>query len=264
MNGLPQTLSCNRSVSRTMRSVFLTVIFVLTMQSASHAQVLITLLLGDKLNSDKLEFGLAGGVDFLNMSNTPDAKMLTDWNLGFYFDFKLAQKLYLHTGVRVKSKMGTGSLQPYSLNNMALDSAFSGGNVDRKINYFNVPVLIRYRLIDYLHVEGGIQLGLRYTAFDKFSNTIVEDDDLQYSNSIKDDLEHLDAGFQAGIGYKLKQGTGMTISADYYYGFVDVNKVLQGSQRNSAIYIDVSVPIGRAKAAKKEEEKAAQQQQESK
>ena len=258
------SLSVNQSAGSILRSVVMTVICIFTMQSASHAQVLITLLLGDKLNSDKLEFGLAGGVDFLNMSNTPDAKMLTDWNLGFYFDFKLDQKLFLHTGVRVKSKMGTGSLEPYSLNNMVLDSAFYGGNVDRKINYFNVPVLIRYRLVDYLHVEGGIQLGLRYTAFDKFSNTIVEDEDLQFTNSIKDDLAHLDAGAQAGIGYKLKKGTGMTISADYYYGFVDVNKVLEGSQLNSAIYLDLSIPIGRAKAAKKEAEKAEKQQEESK
>ena len=258
------SLSCNQSAGRTLRSVVLTVVFVFALQSASQGQVLITLLLGDKLNSDKLEFGLAGGVDFLNMSNTPDAKMLTDWNLGFYFDFKLDQKLFLHTGVRVKSKMGTGSLEPYSLNNMVLDSAFYGGNVDRKINYFNVPVLIRYRLVDYLHVEGGIQLGLRYTAFDKFSNTIVEEDDLQFTNSIADDLARLDAGAQAGIGYKLKKGTGMTISADYYYGFVDVNKVLEGSQLNSAIYLDLSIPIGRAKAAKKEAEKAEKQQEESK
>ncbi len=258
------SLSCNQSAGRTLRSVVLTVVFVFALQSASQGQVLITLLLGDKLNSDKLEFGLAGGVDFLNMSNTPDAKMLTDWNLGFYFDFKLDQKLFLHTGVRVKSKMGTGSLEPYSLNNMVLDSAFYGGNVDRKINYFNVPVLIRYRLVDYLHVEGGIQLGLRYTAFDKFSNTIVDEDDLQFTNSIADDLARLDAGAQAGIGYKLKKGTGMTISADYYYGFVDVNKVLEGSQLNSAIYLDLSIPIGRAKAAKKEAEKAEKQQEESK
>lgn len=247
-----------------MRPFLLTVILLLTMHTAANAQVLITLLLGDKLNSDKLEFGLAGGVDFLNMSNTPEARLLTDWNLGFYFDFKLNQKLFLHTGVRVKSKMGTGSLEPYPLNNMTLDSAFSGGSVDRKINYFNVPVLIRYRLIDYLHIEGGIQLGLRYTAFDKFTNTIVEDDDLHYANNIADDLKRLDAGLQAGIGYKLKQGTGMTIGADYYYGFVDVNKVLEGSQRNSAIYLDVSIPIGRAKAAKKEAEKAAQQEGEAK
>lgn len=258
------SLSCNQSAGRTLRSVVLTVVFVFALQSASQGQVLITLLLGDKLNSDKLEFGLAGGVDFLNMSNTPDAKMLTDWNLGFYFDFKLDQKLFLHTGVRVKSKMGTGSLEPYSLNNIVLDSAFYGGNVDRKINYFNVPVLIRYRLVDYLHVEGGIQLGLRYTAFDKFSNTIVDEDDLQFTNSIADDLARLDAGAQAGIGYKLKKGTGMTISTDYYYGFVDVNKVLEGSQLNSAIYLDLSIPIGRAKAAKKEAEKAEKQQEESK
>ncbi|MEO8147128.1 MAG: porin family protein [Bacteroidia bacterium] len=232
--------------------------------SSAHSQVLISLLLGDKLNSDKLEFGLDGGVNWLNISNTPKAKQLFDWNLGFYFDFKLKEKLFIHTGVLVKSKMGTSGLDAYSVNNANVDSVFLGGSVDRKINYFNVPGLVRYRFYNYFHVEGGIQLGLRYTAFDNFKKTINSEDDLTFKYDTKDNYARLDAGGVAGLGYRFSKGKGMTLTVKYYYGFVDIDKVTSGSQYNSALYINASIPIGKGKAEKKAKEKEAEESQQKK
>lgn len=244
-----------------LKSLLATTILLFTF-SAAHSQVLISLLLGDKLNSDKLEFGLDGGINYLNISNTPKAKALFDWNLGFYFDFKLKPKnLFIHTGVLVKSKMGAAGLDPYPTGNVNVDTVFIGGTVDRKINYFNVPVLVRYRFIDYFHAEGGIQLGLRYTAFDQFKKTIYDKDDLHFNYDTKDNYTRLDAGGVAGIGYKFSKGKGMTLCVKYYYGFVDIDKVLSGTQSNSAFYINASIPIGKNKAAKAEAEKKAKEQQ---
>ena len=214
----------------------------------ANAQVLISLLLGDKLNSDKLEFGLDGGINYLNISNTPDAKYLFDWNLGFYFDFKMKEKLWLHTGVLVKSKIGASGLQPYSLNNTYLDSAFVGGSVDRKLNYFNVPVLIKYRFVNYFHAEAGIMLGLRYKSFDYFIKSVDSEDDLSYHNDIRDNFKRLDAGGMAGLGYRFRKGAGLTLDVRYYYSFVDIDKVTEGSQNPSAFYICGAIPIGKAKA----------------
>ncbi len=42
---------------------FLGILFLLVAFSAAQSQILITLLLGDKLNSPNLEFGLEGGVN---------------------------------------------------------------------------------------------------------------------------------------------------------------------------------------------------------
>lgn len=220
-----------------------------------QSQILISLLLGDKLNSGGIEFGLDGGINFLNQSNTPGAEYLPDWNLGFYFDFKLRNPhLFVHTGVIVKSKMGASGLDPYDLGNNFLDSTFIGGTVDRKINYFNVPAMLRYRLPNFFHIEGGIQLGLRYTGFDVFRNNINTKNDLQYLNDVKENFTRLDAGLLGGIGYKFLKGEGITISARYFYGLVDVNKELSGSQANSAIYLTASIPIGKGKAEQESQE----------
>lgn len=241
----------------------LVMLFMASMQTA-QSQVLISLLLGDKLNSPKLEFGLDGGGNLLNMTNTPKDSLsgengdwLNNWNLGFYFDFKLKNpKWGVHTGVFVKGSMGTNNLTPYSLNSASLDSSFKGGTVDRKINYFNVPILMRYNYYKGLFVQGGIQAGLRYTGNDYFYNSVKETNDLEYTKDVKDDFARLDCGGFFGLGYKFTKGAGITLHVDYYNGFVDANKPLDGNQYNQAFYFNASVPIGKKKAAREAAEKA--------
>jgi hypothetical protein len=243
-----------------MKKFFITLLmsFVLfSFHTAVKSQVLISLLLGDKLNTGKIEFGLDGGVNWLTISNTPKAKHLFDWNLGFYFDFKMKNPhLIIHTGVLVKSKMGTKGLDPYSLGNDTLDKAFAGGTVERKLNYFNVPVMLRYRFDSYFHLEGGVQLGLRYTGYDVFYNEIKDKDDLSYLNDVADNYTRIDAGVLAGVGHRFNNGEGMILSLRFYYGFVDADRVLAGNQNYSAIYITGAIPIGKGKAEKKAAEKA--------
>jgi hypothetical protein len=217
------------------------------------SQILISLIFGDKLNTPKLEFGLDGGVNFLYMSNIEDSKSLFNWNLGFYFDYKLKEKLYLHTGIIVKSRMGASNVQPYSVGNAHVDSVFDDGTVFREVNYFNLPIFIRYRFINYFHVEGGLQFGLRYTAFDNFAYSVYDNNDATFEYNTQDNYTRLDAGMVVGLGYKLHKGEGITLSARYYYGFVDVDKITEDGQRNSAIYLNASIPIGRAKVEKEAE-----------
>lgn len=52
-----------------MKKNILVSFLILMLCHQSNGQVLISLLLGDKLNSGKLEFGLDGGVNWSNISN---------------------------------------------------------------------------------------------------------------------------------------------------------------------------------------------------
>ena len=225
--------------------------------STANSQILIALLLGDKLNSDKLEFGIDGGVDFLNISHVPNSKILPGWNLGFYFNFKVHPRLFIHTGVLVKSTMGTKNIDVYPINDTVVDTAFIGGTVTRKINYFHVPILLRWRFVDYFHLEFGPQIGLRYKASDIFTKEITDKDDLTLKHDNRNNYTRFDLGIVAGIGYQLRKGQGMTIGAKYYYGFIDTDKVTSGSQNTSAIYVSLSLPIGKEKPAKPTKEETA-------
>ena len=234
---------------------------LLLLVNAARTQVLISILLGDKLNTGKIEFGLDGGANWSTIKNLDGAKNLTSFNLGFYFDFKLKNPSWmLNTGVIVKSNMGADELAVYSLGNTNLDNAFTGGKVTRKINYFNVPIMMKYSFKNHIYLKAGTQLGLRYKAFDEFKNSLNEEDDLNYKLNIKDQFHPLDAGLAFGAGYRLMKGNGMNIGVQYYLGLIDI-RVDDSSpnQFNRVLYLTAGIPIGKNPKKKKTDQTEQQQ-----
>ncbi len=230
---------------------YLIVLFLTGITSMASSQVLISLLLGDKLNSDQIEFGVDGGINFSNMSNIESGKSLSTFNLGFYFDLKLRQQLMLHTGLIVKSTLGTDEIPVYSLDDVNLDNLFSDGSVKRRINYFNVPILLKYRFATIFHIEAGPMIGLRTYANDVFNAGIINDKDLSYKLDIRDQYKRIDAGIMLGAGLKLsKIPKSAQAGIRYYYGLTDPLKDNMGSTtRNSSLYLYFSIPIGVKKDA---------------
>jgi len=222
----------------------------LVASSTAKSQVLISLLLGDKLNSGKIEFGLTGGFTRSQFLNQPNANRLNSFSLGFYFNFLLKKDLYLYTGVLVKSKYGGTGIPVYALGHEDLDSTFIDGSVTRKISYFNVPIALKYKFKCNIFMDAGVQASLMYKAYDTFINTIIHKDDLSYNLNIKEEMTRLDFGLAGGMGYKFKKGIGISVGARYYYGLVDIYKDDRKST-NSNLYVYAEIPIGANKAKKK-------------
>jgi len=221
----------------------------------TNAQVLISLIFGDKLNSPNIEFGLDGGLTLASLPGLDNSKTRSAFNLGFYFDFRLKNhpSLFLNTGVMVKGPMGANKLPVYSLYNDALDSSFTGGDVERKLNYFYVPFTLKYMFKNNFYAKAGIQLGLRNSCTDVFTNTLVDKEDLVYKKDIKNLYHNLDGGLTFGIGYHLVKGQGMNIGISYYLGLIDARVEDSGAnQFNRAFYFNVGIPIGKEKPAKTE------------
>ena len=213
-----------------------------------YSQVIISLLFGDKLNSGKIEFGLDGGLNFPTQTGTTGSKTFTNFNLGFYFDIKLADPWMIHTGVLVKSNMGASDLPVYPLNDANLDSSFTDGSVTRKLNYFNVPVCLKYTFKNNFYLEAGPMFGLLYKAYDDITNS-VNGSDLLYKVNIRKDFFPLDVGVLGGVGYRFMKGHGLNIAIRYYLGFIDVLNDGQGyTVKNRNLYFAVGIPVGAGKA----------------
>jgi hypothetical protein len=230
----------------------------------ANSQVLISLLLGDKLNSEKLRFGLDGGVNWSNITNIDPSRYKAHFNLGFYFDFLLKEKAhwYLHTGVLVKSAMGPQGLNPYTIGNAELDTLFLGGKMDRKLSYFNVPILVRYQFKNHLYIEAGPNLGLLYKAYDIFYADIKDKEDLGYKLEVRDQYNRIDAGVMGGIGFQVLKGTGYNFGMRYYYGLT--NTIKDSDQKNSTFYLYFSLPIGAGEKAKAKAEAKKKEKEEKK
>ena len=230
-----------------LRNLFLALSLLLP-SARADGQVLIALVFGEALNTGQIEFGLDGGVNLASLDGIEQAEMLTTWNLGFYFDIKLADPSWMiHTGVIVKSTMGTENAPLYSLGNADLDNALSGGRVATNLHYFNVPVMIKHKFPSNFFLEGGVLLGLLYGATDEFINAVEEEDDLTYERDVRFAYHPLDAGIMVGAGYRLLSGDGINLGVRYYFGLIDVYiDDLTPGRYNRSVYFTVGIPIGAA------------------
>ncbi|WP_286970969.1 porin family protein, partial [Flavobacterium sp. UBA4854] len=200
---------------------------------------MISLIFGDKLNSQFLEFGLEGGANFSTISNMGSSALNPGFNLGFYFDLRSRKNpaWMINTGVIVKSPMGAKDIPVYSLNDENLDNTFAGGHVNREIRYFNVPILIKYQFKNNIYLKAGPQFGLLAKAFDEFKNEI-NNDDVVYKKNIRDQIHVIDAGLAFGAGYHLNVGHGLNLTVQYYYGLVTVMKGDgPNNQYNRSLYV---------------------------
>jgi len=230
---------------------------LMMLSNLSRSQILISILLGDKLNTGAIEFGLTGGLNRTYMLHTENSKGLNQFNIGFYFDFRLKKETgwFLYTGCLVKGGMGASNIEVYHTGDAELDSAMVGGSINRKIPYFNVPLTIKYRFKSNIFVLAGAQLGLEHRATDEFVNTIYNNDDLTFKHKTQDYYKRLDAGLTAGIGFKFKYGAMMNMGVRYYYGLVDVFKEGYGYATNSALYVFAEIPIGADRKVRPPKEK---------
>jgi hypothetical protein len=237
------------------RKIIIALAFLLLSLNAK-SQVIISLLLGDNLNTGNVEFGLDGGLNLSTLRGLKDPKPLTGFHLGFYFDIKMKGPWLFHTGVIVRSPMGSRDVPFYSTDDHTLDSMMKDGNVNRQLRYFNVPFMIKYVTPIRVYAEAGIQMGLMNKAWDEYTTDVHADEDLTYKNENKKSYHPIDAGLVAGIGWRIIKGYGMNLGIRYYWGFVDITVDDSGSNvYNQSVYFALGIPIGVAKARKRAEEK---------
>ena len=222
---------------------------LMLLPSVLNGQVLITILLGDALNTDKIEFGLVGGWNHSYINTIEDSKGLNSLDLGFYFHFLIKNSSYFSTGVLVKSNVGATGMPVYSLDDPDFDAVFEGGTLTKKIPVFYVPILFHQRFNNRWYIEAGPQLGLIHQCVDIFEVSKL-DGDVKFTLSVKDQYKHIDAGLLGGVGYKFKkQVKSMAVGINYYYGLVDVSTNPDLKIKNSAIYFYMKIPIGVGKTS---------------
>lgn len=231
-----------------MRKFLTVVVFLLSFSTLAHSQILISLLLGDKLNSDKIEFGLDGGFNFSQIGNLESNSLYSTFNIGFYFDILVDESWSINTGVLVKSQLGANELTEKDLAFLEISPYDEKGTYSQRLNYFLVPALMRYNFPNRIYVEAGPQFGLMYkSSVDFNSHTDERKIDIRVYN--KDKINKIDVGVSGGVGYRLSPRKGPSLGLRYYYGFVNTYKG-EASSNNSSLFLKFTLPIGTG--AKKE------------
>ena len=141
-----------------------------------------------------------------------------------------------------------------------MDNIFVGGTVERRLNYFNVPVLAKYR-IGRFFAGAGPQLSLGYKGADVFTKSVKGDEDLTYTLENRAQYKPIEAGICAAAGVHLQKGYGMNILVRYYQGLTEIRKEPVGAaQVNQGWHLLVGIPIGMGKAQERMRQKEEEQQ----
>lgn len=217
-----------------------------------QSQILITLLFGDKLNSEGLEFGLEGGMSYSTIAGLESNNMESNFFLGFYFDILLKNQWSLETGVMVKSTLGNDDLTENDLDflGVSIYDDETEGVYSQKSGYFIVPALIKYKFKNHIYVEAGPQFGLLTKGWVEY-NFDIDGKSGRIKETNTDMMNRFDMGITTGAGFRLLQGLGWTVGVKYYYGFVDVYKDKSGS-KNSSLFLKMNIPIGLSEKSKDE------------
>lgn len=225
---------------------------VMLCSATANSQVLISLLFGDKLNTDKIEFGLIGGMNQSFIMDIEESKGMTNLNIGFYFHILMMKSSYLSTGVLVKSNVGATGMPTYPIGDQEFDDVFKDGTLTKQINYFYVPILFQQRFNNRWYLEGGLQLGLRNKAND-FFDIEAYDGKVSYNKDVRDEIKQFDGGLVGGVGYKIKKEIkSIAVGVNYYYGLKNVSKIEGSTIKNSSVYMYIKIPIGAGKKKDKD------------
>ncbi|MFC2126656.1 porin family protein [Bacteroidota bacterium] len=228
---------------------YILIIGLLLLSITSKSQVLISLLLGDKLNSEGLEFGMEGGVNWSGISDLETSKRLLSINLGFYFDIRIKNQLNLYTGVLVKSNVGMNKLEMADLIFLGSEIYPEPGEYKQVVNKFMIPALLQYKFKNRFYIEVGPQIGLIHGGRVEF-NAEEGDKIIKIKEDNNEMLNKFDAGLSGGFGYKLMKGNGLTVGLRYYQGFADIYKDRSGTT-NHSLNLKVNIPVGANKKEQK-------------
>ena len=162
-------------------------------------------------NSGEPQFGIKGGVNFSNIYSTDvdDNNVLTSFNAGVYAAFPVGDILSIQPEILYSRKGGE----------LTYDNAIASGKAQFKLNYIEVPVLLKVNITDNLSVHAG-----PYFAYlvDAAVSNDAGGDSLDFNDEYNnDDFNKFDVGISGGIGYDFKS---LGIGARYNYGFSTIGK----------------------------------------
>ena len=161
-------------------------------------------------NNVNTEFGVKGGFNMSNfLSNDDEANdenVLYGFNAGVYATLPISDFVAIQPEILFTTK---GAELEYS-------NAFASGNTKFRLNYIEVPLLVRVNITKNFNVHAG-----GYASY-LVSSKVTGDGSVEFDQDVDtDDLNKFDAGIAAGVGVDFNP---ISIGLRYNYGLTTVGK----------------------------------------
>lgn len=181
------------------------VVFFLVIVNASNAQ-------------QQTAFGIKAGLNLTNLKvSDPDASY--DSRSGF------------HAGFFVREKFSKVAIQPeFLISTLSTDvSSSTLGDWQDRFTYLNIPIMVRFYIVDGLNFHAGPQFGFLLDGDRQYSGPLG-----QGSEDIKDYYKNSDVSISLGGGWDFPFG--MNVDVRYNVGVQDINEASGGEEAKSRVF----------------------------
>ena len=160
------------------------------------------------VNAQNVRFGAKAGVNLaaINGDETDDFDMRTSFHVGAVVEIPISDKFSVQPELLYSSQGAESELSEYEIT----------GKLKFKLDYLNIPIMMKYYVIEGLSLEAGPQIGILLDA-----NAEIEVGDESEEQDMKDEMKGIDFGLNAGVGYQLENG--LNFSARYNFGLANIN-----------------------------------------
>ena len=213
--------------------------------TAAQGQILLGILFGDKLVSERFHIGLNAGLNVSNLSGVSDTDLKPGLMLGLVAEWRMGGRFYLQPELLPFFRAGAKNLPAPTGLPPLVDTLVTDRNNQRNLSYFAIPVLLKYAVMPHrVFVGAGPQVNFLLGATDVFSGVITNQFDI--TEDIEDRLNSTDAGVAFHLEYKLGSSVvAASINIRYYLGLTDTIKDNTGTKvTNQVLSIFGSIPIG--------------------
>lgn len=161
-------------------------------------------------NNVNTEFGIKGGFNMSNLygsrDDVDDNNVLYGFNAGVYATLPISDFIAIQPEILFTTK---GAKLEYN-------NALVSGDAKFKLNYIEVPLLVRVNITKNFNVHAG-----GYASY-LVSSKVKGDGDISFDEDVDtDDLNKFDAGIAAGVGVDFSP---LSIGLRYNYGLTTVGK----------------------------------------
>ena len=180
----------------------------------------VTVLAFGFANAQDVKFGVKGGLNFTNVTGGQfSGTSKVGFHVGGLAEIKFTDKLAIQPELLFSTKGANYNLM--------------GSTSTVNLSYIDIPVMVKYFVIDKLSIEVGPQISLLTSAKRKDPSETVD---------IKEFTNKTDFGLNIGAGYELKGG--ILLQARYYLGLSDLSKAepdgeVSYKDKNSGLFLSV-------------------------
>ena len=213
----------------------------------AQGQVLLAVLFGDKLSTEKFQLGIKLDGAFTGLSEVSGADTRFGWAFGAFGEINLSDHWSLQPELSMTAPGGAEEFLGSPPGDPRLDDVFEDVMVTRKLSYTNLSFLVKYKTGRF-GIAVGPQVGYLRKAEDLYEGTVTGGGDFTLTKKVIDDHSRWDFGLTANLEYYLspeKEMRSTRLHVTPYFGLTDTLSDNAGEAvKNFGVQVGVGFAVG--------------------